>query len=75
MIPNNPLVAVMILCIRFYRIALRPLLGAACRFEPGCSSYAIEALTRYGVVRGTIMTMRRLARCHPFGGCGYDPVP
>ena len=61
--------------ILLYRITLSPYLGQACRFEPTCSRYAIGAIRRHGVVRGVWLTARRLARCHPFGGCGHDPVP
>jgi uncharacterized protein len=65
--------------LRLYRVLVSPLIfglfGPACRFEPTCSQYATEAVRRYGVVRGTLMTARRLARCHPLGGHGYDPVP
>jgi uncharacterized protein len=62
-----------------YRALLSPLLttlfGLACRFRPTCSEYAIEAVRRYGLVRGSLMAARRVARCHPLGGHGYDPVP
>jgi putative membrane protein insertion efficiency factor len=61
--------------IRLYQRAVSPLLGRNCRFSPSCSSYAIEALGRFGVVRGGILTIRRLGRCHPFGSSGFDPVP
>ncbi|MBY0446728.1 MAG: membrane protein insertion efficiency factor YidD, partial [Burkholderiales bacterium] len=54
---------------------ISPLLGARCRFTPSCSQYGIEAVTRYGVMKGGWLTTRRLCRCHPWGGCGYDPVP
>lgn len=60
--------------IRVYRIVLSPLLGTACRFEPSCSRYAEEALARHGIWRGGSLALRRLSRCHPFGGSGYDPV-
>ena len=58
-----------------YRITLSPFLGGQCRFHPTCSRYALEAYQEHGPVRGSILTVRRLVRCHPFGGKGYDPVP
>ena len=61
--------------IRAYQVALAPVLGPACRFEPSCSRYAAEAIERHGALRGSWLAMRRLGRCHPFGGCGLDPVP
>jgi len=61
--------------MRLYQIAISPLLGPACRFEPSCSSYATEALETFGVVRGCWLAGRRIARCHPFAKSGYDPVP
>ena len=64
-----------ILLIRAYKIGLSPHLGAVCRFEPSCSNYGIEALGRFGFLRGGWLTMRRLLRCRPFGPSGLDPVP
>ncbi len=61
--------------VRFYRLAISPWLGANCRFDPTCSSYAIEALQIHGVLKGTWLALRRIGRCHPWGGSGYDPVP
>jgi uncharacterized protein len=65
----------LILLVRAYQIALSPLLPASCRYYPSCSAYAIEALERHGALRGGWLTLRRLARCHPFRPGGYDPVP
>ncbi len=61
--------------VRIYRLALSPLLPPSCRFHPSCSAYAVEALTRHGAARGSWLTARRLARCHPFCEGGIDPVP
>lgn len=61
--------------IRFYRRFLSPLLPPACRYEPSCSRYALEALAVHGPFRGIWLAVRRLSRCHPFGGMGFDPVP
>ncbi|MGH7476731.1 MAG: membrane protein insertion efficiency factor YidD [Longimicrobiales bacterium] len=61
--------------IRLYRRGLSPLLGASCRFTPSCSAYTEEAILRYGTPRGSWLGLRRILRCHPFGGSGYDPVP
>ena len=64
-----------ILPIRFYQLVISPLLPPACRFYPTCSAYAIEAILRHGVFYGSWLTLKRLLRCHPWGGSGYDPVP
>ncbi|MBI5068898.1 MAG: membrane protein insertion efficiency factor YidD [Deltaproteobacteria bacterium] len=61
--------------VRLYRALLSPLLPPSCRFHPSCSAYALEALTRHGAARGSWLTARRLARCHPFCEGGIDPVP
>ncbi len=61
--------------IRFYQIAISPWLGANCRFSPSCSQYALEAIAKYGALRGTWFATRRLFRCQPFARGGYDPVP
>ena len=65
----------LILPIRLYQLAISPLLPPSCRYQPTCSAYAIEALEQHGAWRGGWLTLRRLLRCHPWGGSGYDPVP
>jgi putative membrane protein insertion efficiency factor len=61
--------------IRLYQLLLSPLLGANCRFTPSCSAYGVEAIRLHGPWRGGWLTLRRIARCRPGGGWGYDPVP
>ena len=68
------LIILVIGILTLYRRFLSPLLPPACRFHPSCSSYAIESFEKYGVVRGGLLTLRRLAKCHPFHPGGYDPV-
>ena len=62
-------------CIRAYQVSLSPLLPTSCRYEPSCSNYSHDAVNRYGVLKGALLGAKRLARCHPLGGKGYDPVP
>jgi hypothetical protein len=64
-----------ILLIRLYQKLLSPLMGAQCRFSPTCSAYGLEAFKRHGVFKGFWLTIKRIGRCHPWGGSGYDPVP
>jgi putative membrane protein insertion efficiency factor len=64
-----------IVMIRLYQLFFSPWLGPACRFEPSCSHYAVEAIERHGALRGIALAGRRLARCHPMGESGFDPVP
>lgn len=61
--------------IKLYQLVLSPLLGANCRFHPTCSNYAIQAIDRFGVVKGGYLSLRRLIKCHPFHEGGFDPVP
>lgn len=64
-----------ILPIRAYQRFVSPLLPPACRYYPTCSEYAAEAILRHGIIKGTFLAIKRLSRCHPWGGSGYDPVP
>jgi uncharacterized protein len=65
----------LILPIRFYQRFISPLTPPVCRFTPTCSQYAIEALRKHGPVKGLWLAVKRVLRCHPWGGSGYDPVP
>lgn len=71
----TPLARIVALPVRAYRLVLSPWVGHACRFQPTCSAYSLEALERHGALRGSWLTLRRIGRCHPWGGWGYDPVP
>ena len=61
--------------IRYYRLRISPYRQPCCRFIPTCSQYAMEAIEKYGALKGGWLALRRLLRCHPLGGSGYDPVP
>ena len=58
-----------------YRFLISPIFPASCRYEPTCSEYALQALAKHGAIKGTWLAARRISRCHPWGGSGYDPVP
>lgn len=64
-----------ILLIKFYQYIISPVIGPKCRFTPTCSQYAVEALKKYGVFKGLWLALKRISKCHPGGGSGYDPVP
>lgn len=66
--------SLLLAAIRFYRSCLSPLKPPTCRFVPTCSEYALEAIEKHGAVAGLKLAIRRVLRCHPFGGSGYDPV-
>ena len=65
----------LLLLVQAYRYLVSPWLGVNCRYQPTCSAYAIEALKKHGAFRGSAMAAKRISRCHPWGGSGYDPVP
>lgn len=70
-----PLRLLLLFLIHAYRLVLSPVLPPSCRFTPTCSTYGLEAIRRHGALYGGWLTLRRIARCHPWGGMGYDPVP
>lgn len=72
---NKALSSVMLALIAFYRNCISPLTPPTCRFTPTCSQYAVEAIKKHGPLKGGWLALRRILRCHPFGGSGYDPVP
>ena len=65
----------LLLPVYFYQKCISPMLGPSCRFTPTCSQYVVEAIKKHGPLKGLYLTIRRLLRCHPWGGSGYDPVP
>jgi len=64
-----------ILLIKVYQLFISPLFPSSCRYTPTCSHYTVEALKKYGVIKGSWLGIKRISRCHPWGGSGYDPVP
>ena len=66
---------IFLLIIRFYQLFISPLLGPSCRYTPTCSQYGREAIAKYGPFKGGWLTLKRIGRCHPWGGHGHDPVP
>ena len=71
----TPAAYILSLPVRAYRLVLSPYVGHGCRYQPTCSVYALDALERHGALKGGWLAMRRIGRCHPWGGSGYDPVP
>lgn len=71
----NLFAKILSLPVYFYKYAISPLIPPRCRYSPTCSEYALEALKRHGAIKGTILSVKRFGRCHPWGGHGYDPVP
>ena len=65
----------LLIFIRGYQLIISPLLGSNCRFMPTCSEYAMESLRSHGLIKGSYLTIKRIGKCHPWGGHGYDPIP
>ena len=72
---QNPIKYLLVSFVKFYQYCISPLTPASCRYSPTCSQYAVEALQKHGVLKGGWLTLKRILRCHPWGGHGYDPVP
>lgn len=72
---QNPLTYLLKLLVRGYQLIISPNLPNSCRYTPTCSQYMLEALTKHGAIKGTYLGIRRILRCHPWGGHGYDSVP
>lgn len=68
-------ITLVLLPVYFYRYCISPLTPASCRYTPTCSQYAIDAIRKYGPIKGVWLATKRILRCHPWGGSGYDPVP
>lgn len=71
----NPFAYIVSLPVRAYRLILSPWVGMSCRYQPTCSAYSLEALEKHGALKGSYLTVRRILRCHPWGGSGIDNVP
>ncbi|MFZ9661028.1 MAG: membrane protein insertion efficiency factor YidD [Chitinophagaceae bacterium] len=65
----------LILLVRMYQLVISPWMGPKCRYTPTCSAYTIEALKKHGVIKGSLLAIKRISSCHPWGGSGHDPVP
>jgi putative membrane protein insertion efficiency factor len=71
----SPFAYIVSLPVRAYRLVLSPWVGTSCRYQPTCSAYSLEALEKHGAIKGSYLTIRRILRCHPWGGSGIDNVP
>ena len=71
----GPLTYIAYLIVKAYQVVVSPLLGANCRYNPTCSAYALEALKKFGIIKGGLLSIKRISKCHPWGGSGHDPVP
>ena len=72
---NKLLIIPFIVLIKFYQSLISPLLGSNCRFQPTCSEYCMNSLQNWGLIKGLYLSVKRIVKCHPWGGKGYDPVP
>ena len=72
---NRVLASLILLPIKLYQLCISPFIGSRCRFYPTCSSYAVDAINSHGPIKGSILAIKRISRCHPWSDGGYDPVP
>ena len=72
---NKIVIFPLVLLIRGYQLIISPVLGSNCRFMPTCSEYVLESLKKYGLIKGSFLSIKRIGKCHPWGGHGYDPIP
>lgn len=72
---SSPAAKLLLALIRFYQYAISPMIPPRCRYVPTCSQYAVEAVKKHGAIKGGWLAAKRIARCHPWGGHGHDPVP
>ena len=75
LILNKIITLPLIITIKAYQLIISPMLGSNCRFAPTCSEYAMESLKSHGFIKGLFLTIKRIGKCHPWGGHGYDPIP
>ena len=72
---NRILIFPLIVFIRIYQLVISPIIGQNCRFQPTCSEYAASCFKQFGLIKGTFLSLKRIAKCHPWGKHGYDPIP
>ena len=72
---NKIITYLIIICIRIYQLFLSPIIGQNCRYLPTCSEYTLDCIKQFGIIKGTLMSLKRISKCHPWGSHGYDPVP
>jgi len=72
---KNILIYPFVVIIKFYQLVISPVLPSTCRYNPTCSHYSLEALQKHGLFKGSLLAIKRISSCHPWGGSGYDPVP
>ena len=72
---NRIITYILISCIKFYQLFVSPIIGHNCRYLPTCSEYTINCLQQFGLIKGIFFSLKRISKCHPWGGEGYDPIP